>query len=72
MRYLRRRFRRFINRNWIYILIGLWLTAKAVDYAYQSRGYKAVGSEFLVLPVFLLGIEAVRKALRFISACREE
>lgn len=30
MRRFERSFRRFIDRNWLYILIGLWLTSKAI------------------------------------------
>lgn len=72
MRRLRRKFRRYMDRNWMYILIGLWLTAKSVDSAYQFRGYRAVGSEYLVLPMFLIAVEMLRKAIRFAKSCREE
>jgi len=71
MRRLEKRFRRYIDKNWIYLLIALWLTSKAIDSAYEFRGYKAFGSEFLVLPVFLLIIEMLRKTIRFVRRNRE-
>lgn len=72
MRQLGREFRRYMDKNWTYILIGLWLTSKAIDTAYEFRGYKAFGSEFLVLPVFLIAVEMLRKAIRFARCYREE
>lgn len=72
MRRFERSFRRFIDRNWLYILIGLWLTSKAIDSAYQFRGYRAIGSEFLVLPVFLLAVEMLRRLSRCIVERMEE
>ena len=49
-RYIRKA-KRWIRRNWHWIVIGTLLTAKAVDYSYQERGYMAYGGEWLVLPV---------------------
>lgn len=72
MRRFERKFRRYMDKNWGYILIGLWLTSKAIDVAYRFRGYKAFGSEFLVLPVFLIAIEILRKAINFARCYREE
>ena len=43
------------------------LTKYSVEYAYQERGYWAVGGEYLVLPVLLMGaylIETVIKEIR--------
>lgn len=72
MKRFERSFQRFINRNWLYILIGLWLTAKAMDSAYKFRGYRAAGSELFVLPVFLIAVEMLRKAIRCIAEARRE
>ena len=63
--------RKYLNGNWIYILIGLWLTWKAIDAAYEFRGYRAIGSEYLVLPMFLVMIHMIKKMVRFIEYCRE-
>lgn len=63
--------RKYLNENWIYILVGLWLTWKAIDSAYEFRGYRAVGSEYLVLPMFLFMIHMVKKLVSFIEYCRE-
>lgn len=61
-----------ITRNWFYILIGLWLTSKAIDSAYEFRGYEAIGGEYLVLPVFLIAVELARRGIGFIRSYREE
>lgn len=63
-----RKFARYMSRNWFYILLGLWFTSKSIDAAYEFRGYEAIGSEYLVLPMFLLLIEALRTGIRF---CKE-
>ena len=39
-----------LRENWIPIVVGIILTKRAVEYAYQVRGYEAIGSEWLVLP----------------------
>lgn len=39
-----------LRENWIPIVVGIILTKRAVEYAYQVRGYDAIGSEWLVLP----------------------
>ena len=44
--------------NWLHaiaIIIGLALTPIAVQSAYTARGYFAVGGEWLVLPLCLVG-----------------
>lgn len=53
-----RKVKRLVKENWIPIVAGILLTKWAVDYAYQMRGYDAIGSEWLVLPspfLFLTG-----------------
>lgn len=65
VRRITRKVVRYLNRTWFYILIGLWLTVKAIDAAYEFRGYEAVGSEYLVLPMFLLLVEVLRAGIRF-------
>lgn len=72
VRRIARKITRYFNRTWFYILVGLWLTAKATDAAYKFRGYEAVGSEYLVLPMFLLMVGMLRKAVEFFGDCREE
>ena len=44
---------KFIIRNWIWLIIGIIFTRKAVEFAYIERGYAAFGGEWLVLPVIL-------------------
>ena len=39
-----------LRENWIPIVVGIILTKRAVEYAYQVRGYDAIGSKWLVLP----------------------
>lgn len=39
-----------LRENWIPIVVGIILTKRAVEYAYQVRVYDAIGSEWLVLP----------------------
>jgi hypothetical protein len=55
-----RKFRRYISRNWLLIIIGLVFTAISVKAAYIERGYWAIGGEYFVLPVLLMGAEIVR------------
>lgn len=45
----------FILREWFPISIGMVLTVKAVQVAYNQRGVFALGGECLVLPVVVLG-----------------
>ena len=72
MRRMKRKFRRYMDRNWGYILIGLWFTSKAIESAYGARGYRAFGSEFLVLPAFLFSIEMLRKLIKFVRTDRRD
>ena len=44
-----RKVKRLLKENWIPIVAGIFLTKWAVDYAYQMRGYDAIGSEWLYL-----------------------
>ena len=41
---------KYIVRNWIWLVTGLILTRKAIEFAYAERGYVAFGGEWLVLP----------------------
>ena len=67
-----RKVRRLLKENWIPIAVGILLTKWAVDYAYQVRGYDAIGSEWLVLPftifIFNWG-KAVWEELRGEKVC---
>ena len=55
-----RKVKRLLKENWIPIVAGIFLTKWAVDYAYQMRGYDAIGSEWVVLPftIFILTADA--------------
>lgn len=58
---------KFIIRNWIWLVIGIVLTRKAVEFAYAERGYVAFGGEWLVLPV-VLGLARFCKSVQKESA----
>jgi len=45
---------RWIIKNWLFISVGLILTALAVRYAYADRGYISFGGEWLVMPFLFL------------------
>lgn len=53
MRKLKRRFKKIVWKYWFWIAAGLCLTKHAVEYAYEFRGYVAMGGEWLVLPMLL-------------------
>ncbi len=52
--------KRYISRNWLWIVTGLILTEVAVKSAYATRGYLAYGGEWLTLPLVLMLAEAAR------------
>lgn len=52
--------RRYISRNWLWIVAGLILTEVSVKSAYAARGYLAYGGEWLTLPLILMLAEAAR------------
>lgn len=51
---------RFIIRNWFWIALGCVLQRKAIEMAFLERGYRAVGGEWLVLPLVLMAVELGR------------
>lgn len=51
---------KYIVRNWIWLVTGLILTRKAVEFAYAERGCVAFGGEWLVLPVMMMLVHIVR------------
>lgn len=55
--------REFVNQYWLWIVIGLVLTEKAVSAAYAQRGYLTVGGEWLVLPVIILAVSLIRSVI---------
>lgn len=52
--------KRYISRNWLWIVAGLILTEVAVKSAYAARGYVAYGGEWLTLPLILMLAEVTR------------
>lgn len=46
--------KKYLAKNWHLILAGIALTAFAVPHTYQTRGYFAIGGEWLILPVILM------------------
>lgn len=63
--------RKYLSRNWSYILIGLWFTWMAIDLAYEFRGCRVIGSKYLVLLMFLTIVHVIKKMVNFIKYCRE-
>lgn len=56
-----------IVNNWYVWVIGCVLQRYAIAYAYQQRGYRAVGGEWLVLPVTLMAAYYIRIAVYIIA-----
>lgn len=54
---MRRKIKRFISRNWLWITAGLILTEVFAKIAYAERGYMAFGGEYLTLPILLMLVE---------------
>ncbi len=52
-----KKIKRYISKNWLWIVAGLLLTVPAVKMAYEQRGYVAYGGEWLILPLILMGVE---------------
>ena len=46
--------KKYLAKNWHLILPGIVLTAFAVPHTYKTRGYFAIGGEWLILPVILM------------------
>lgn len=55
-----RKTKRYISRNWLWIIAGLILTEVFVKMAYEERGYVAYGGEWLTLPLVLMLAEVSR------------
>lgn len=49
------------SRYWLWVVIGLLLTRKAMSIAYLERGYMAVGGEIFVLPFVLVFASIIYK-----------
>lgn len=59
---MRRKIKRFISKNWLWITVGLILTEVFAKMAYAERGYMAFGGEYLTLPILLMLVEMSRNA----------
>ena len=46
--------KKYLTKNWRLILAGIVLTAFAVPHTYTTRGYFAIGGEWLILPAILM------------------
>lgn len=55
-----RRVKRYISRNWLWIVVGLILTEVEVKSAYETRGYLAYGGEWMIMPLILMLAEEIR------------
>lgn len=54
----------FVVDNWISLTVGFLLAACAFQYAYECRGYIAIGSEWIVLPFTVFVFKGVKKLIR--------
>lgn len=52
--------KRYISKNWFWIVAGLVLTEISVKAAYEQRGYLAYGGEWFTLPLVLMAVEMAR------------
>jgi len=52
--------KRYISRNWLWIVAGQILTEVVVKSAYATRSYLAYGGEWLTLPLILMLAEVAR------------
>ena len=59
-----RKIKRYIIRNWFWIVLGLVLTRKAMEYCYRQRGGFRIGGEFLILPVILMAVYFIPNIMR--------
>ena len=46
--------KKYLTKNWRLILAGIVLSAFAVPHTYKTRGYFAIGGEWLILPAILM------------------
>ena len=68
-----RKIRRYIIRNWFWIVLGLVLTRKAMEYCYRQRDSFQVGGEFFILPVILIAVYLIPNIVRdVLGVFREE
>lgn len=58
--------KRYILENWYWIVLGLVLTRKGIECAYIERGYRAVGGEWMILPILLILVYLVKGTYRSI------
>jgi len=56
--------KKYLAKNRHLILAGIALTAFAVPHTYETRGYFAVGGEWLILPVILMFDYLVRAVMK--------
>lgn len=56
--------KKYLTKNWRLILAGIVLTAFAVPHTYKTRGYFAIGGEWLILPVILMAAYLAKAVMR--------
>ena len=67
--------KRYVSRNWIWIVAGLILTEASVAAAYAERGYIAYGGEWLTLPLVFMIVEMARsvgKVVRYLLRTEDD
>lgn len=58
---------RFVVKNWIWIILGCLLEAKAFKYAVSMRTCSGIGGEMFVLPICIILGMAMRKLKKYIG-----
>lgn len=53
-------------KTFLFILLYLLITKVLVDLAYIARGYKAIGAEYIVFPIFFF---LLPKAIKWLKEC---
>lgn len=64
-----REIKRYVSRNWFWVVAGLFLTEIAVRAAYEERGCLQYGGEWFTLPLILMLVEIARNigdSIRFL------
>ena len=52
--------KKYLTKNWRLILAGIVLTAFAAPHTCKTRGYFAIGGEWLILPAILMTADMVK------------
>ena len=65
------RIKKAVNGYWLWFSLGCVLTKLVTDYTYIERGYRAFGSEWLILPMVLLTAKTIKEIMRNGEECEK-